>query len=212
MDEELPRLTVETWHEAVPPAAVPVPAQHVPELPTARAVAVVPGHGVVSDLRILGEAQPDGDGVTRVDLVPELDYWRTRIIPGTPVMPRRLELTHVWVEHRLNYDPDAEHQAQQLPSPGDARALLRRVAPAPDQPGSRVPVPARTVPYLHGRRIIQVTPLGFAWDLRAVSEPYQDIEGEIMLNLASAWDYYRWLLTGTPSDPVPVPLYTLWTE
>ncbi|GAA2100531.1 hypothetical protein GCM10009801_73130 [Streptomyces albiaxialis] len=212
MSEDLPHLRVETWHQAVPPAAVPVPAAHVAELHRARAIASLPGIGLLHDLRVLGEARRDADGTDRLDLVPELDYWRTRITPERPVIPRRVDVDRVWIEHRLDYEPDEDQEQRPVPPPGDAGALLRRLAPGPDQPGARTPVPARTVAHLHGRRIIQATPLGFAWDLRAVSEPY-DTDGEIVLNLTSAYDYHRLLLTGqAPDDLTPCPLYLLWTE
>ncbi|UNZ22311.1 hypothetical protein [Streptomyces sp. 891-h] len=206
-DEEgkLPPIRIETWDQAVPPAAVPVPARHAAELHRARAIASVPGTGILHDMRVLGEPTHE-DGDLRVDLVPELDYWRTRILGQHPA-PLRLPLDQVWIEHRLPFDPDESRE----PRPGEGAGLMRRLAPGPEQPGARIPVPARTVPHLHGRRIIQTTPLGFCWDLRAISEPYDDGDA-ITLRLTSAHHYYRWLLTRADPETTPVPLYVLWTE
>lgn len=211
--DELPELRVETWWQAVPPPAVPVPARHCAELNRERAIAAVPDVGLLHDMRVFGNSRRDRDGVEHVDLVPELDYWRTRLTPGSAVTPRRFPLDQVFIEHRLEAVLDADGQAQpHTHSPGDAAALLRRVAAGPEQPGARTPAPARTVTHLHGRRIIQVTPSGFGWDLRAVSEPYEDTGGEIRLALTSAHDYYRWLVTGQQPEITPIPLYVLWTE
>ncbi|MFE0107100.1 hypothetical protein, partial [Streptomyces sp. NPDC059009] len=123
---------------------------------------------------------------------------------------RRVPLDRLFLEHRLEYDP--EHPTAASPPQADPNSVLRRLAPRPDLPGVRAPMPARSVTHLHGRRIIQVNPLGFAWDLRAISEPYQNAEGDIVLNLTSAYEYHRWLLTGADPDAVPVALYLLWTE
>lgn len=207
--DELPRLEIEggEWYRAVPPPAIPMPAANMPaELHGARAMLSDTGTGSIYDLRILGDAHR-GDGEPRVDVVPELDYWRTKIQPDRPVHPRRVPLDHVYVEHRLAYEPGAEAK-----TPADADFLLRRLAPRPEQPGARTPIPARSVGTLHGRRIIQVTPLGFRWDLRAVSEPFEDDNHDIVVHLTSAHEYYQWLLTGIDPEPVAIGLYLLWTE
>ncbi|MDJ0345890.1 hypothetical protein QMK19_35240 [Streptomyces sp. H10-C2] len=210
-DEQLPALEVEhgEWYRAVPPPAVPMPAaQMPPDLHGKPAIAVTPGHGLLADLRVLGSVRRDPDGSAWVDVVTEADYWRTQISPGSVTQARPVRLDHLWIEHRLEPDDRA-----QVPGPaGDPQALLRRLAPGPDSPGARTPVPARTVPHLHGRRIIQTTPLGWAWDLRAVTEPYEDDQGDILVNLTSAHDFYRWQITGHPPDVVPCGLYLCWTE
>ncbi|GAA1930647.1 hypothetical protein [Streptantibioticus ferralitis] len=211
--EELPDLEIEggEWYRAVPPPAVPVPARHMPpELHGKPALAVIDGLGALHDLRILGDAHQDQTG-RWVNVVPELDYWRTHITPGTSAPARRVPLDQVWVEHRLPYEASAERPFTAAVPASDPNALLRRLAPGPGTPGGRTPLPARTVPHLHGRRIIQVNPLGFAWNLRAVSEPY-DLDGEITVNVVSAHDYYRWVITGKAPDPTPIALYLLWTE
>ncbi|MFC9431504.1 hypothetical protein [Streptomyces sp. NPDC056987] len=207
--DELPQMEIDggEWYRSIPPPAIPMPAAHVPDLHGARAMAAAPGIGLLHDLRVLGDAHRDSEG-TWANLVPELDYWRTQISRST-VTPRRVPIEHVYVEHRLDHmltvgDPPV--------LAGDANALLRRLTPRPEQPGARTPVPARTVAHLHGRRIIQVTPLGFSWDLRAISEPYENSQHDIVLNVTSAHDYYRWLIAGVKPDPVPIGLYLLWTE
>ncbi|BBG20774.1 hypothetical protein RVR_P233 (plasmid) [Actinacidiphila reveromycinica] len=206
---ELPDLQVDgEWFRAVPPPAVPVPAANIPEPHGQPALVVLPGEGVQHDLRVLGDIHRDGDGKAWLDVVGEADYWRRQINPGSIAQTRRHQIDHVWVEHRL--PPD--NRAVPPPPAGEPQALLRRLAAGPDSPSARTPVPARTVPHLHGRRIIQVTPLGFAWDLRAISEPHESHDGEIVLTLTSAYDYHRWLLTGHAPDGVSIPLYLLWTE
>lgn len=210
--DEMPQLEVAggEWFRAVPPPAVPMPAANMGvDLHGARAIVSEPGVGILHDLRIVGDARYGPTGA-QVDVVPELDYWRSKISPGQ-IAPQPRPLDQVYVEHRLDHDFTATGTSTPT-SAGDPATLLRRLAPRPDMPGVRTPAPARSVAHLHGRRIIQVTPLGFSWDLRAVSEPYQDAAGDIVLNLTSAHDYYRWVITGTAPDVVPIGLYLLWTE
>ncbi|MFH8993142.1 hypothetical protein [Streptomyces sp. NPDC017940] len=207
--DELPRLEIEggEWYRAVPPPAVPMPAANMPpDLHGARAILSDTGTGSIYDLRILGDAHR-GTGNPEVDVVPELDYWRAKIQPDRPVHPRRVPLSQIYIEHRLPYEPGAEPTA-----PAEPAFLMRRLAPRPEQPGARTPVPARSVGTLHGRRIIQVTPLGFRWDLRAVSEPFEDDNHDIVVHLTSAQEYYQWVLAGIDPEPVAIGLYLLWTE
>ncbi|ORT54204.1 hypothetical protein [Streptomyces sp. CB03238] len=214
--DDLPKLEIEggEWYLAVPPPAMPVPAAHLPpELHGKPAMASIPGVGVLHDMRVVGDAHRDSAG-TWLHLVPELDFWRSQYESGQQMAPRRLPIDWVYIEHRLPYEPPSPGDPPPPPPPlaGDPRALLRRLSPRPDLPGGRMPVPARTVGHLHGRRIIQVTPLGFAWDLRAVSEPYEDANHDVVVRLTSVPEYYRWVLTGADPDPAPVNLYLLWTE
>lgn len=207
---ELPRLEITggEWYRAIPPPAVPVPASNTPDLAGRRAIEVADDTGIVADLRVYGDARTEGP-TTWCTVTTELDYWRARVSPGSPVPTRRVPIERLWIEHRLSYTPP--EPGEQPEDPDDRFALFRRLAPAPGSPAARVPVRARMVPNLHGRRIIQVTPLGFQWDLRAISEPY-DRDGEITVNLCSAHDYYRWRITGQPPEPTPLGLYLLWTE
>lgn len=194
------------WFDRTPPPAVPVPAADLlGDLDSRPALLIRSGVGVLSGLRIFGEAY-EHHGRPHVDLQSEEGYWRARLNPGTPAPALRTPLERVRVEYR-----QVDEQAPAPATAADAYEVWDRLAPGPDTPGLRVPVPARTVRHLHGRRIIQVTPLGWAWDLRAISEPY-DLDGDITLNCCSAQDYYRWLIFGTPPPVAPLPLYLLWTE
>lgn len=203
-DELLPRLEVDggDWYEAVPPPVIPVPAPHVPDL-AHRAAMLSTSYAVAHDMRVVTDAQQDHDGVWRVDIAPEIDYWRG-ICDAGPVTYQRVPLPQVWVEQRLTGNhPHA---------PADtATALLRRLTPDAEHPGWRWPEPARTT-RLHGRRLIQVSKLGFAWDLRAVSDPYETPDGTIVVNIASTRDYFRWICTGHAPHVTPVPIYLLWAE
>ncbi|WP_327359798.1 hypothetical protein [Streptomyces sp. NBC_01304] len=214
MEEESSQLRVaDEWYRHVPPPAVPVPAAHMPpDLHGWRAIVSDPDVGVITDLRIIGNIRHDADGGW-ASVLPEIDYWRLQITPERPVYPRQVAVEHVCVENRLPYEPPAAGQtAPSTPSPSDPASLLRRLAPRPDQPGARIPVPARSVGNLHGRPIIQVTPLGFAWNLRAISEPYETEEHDILVNLCGAEHYFRWVITGVRPEHVPMDLYMLWTE
>ncbi|MGW5119174.1 hypothetical protein ACWEQ8_27580 [Streptomyces noursei] len=206
---ELPPLEIEggDWYHAVPPPAVPVPAANLADLDGGRAIETADA-GVLTDLRIVGATSRES-GATFCTVMTELDYWRARLSPGQAVAARSVPIERLWVEHRLAYTPPTP-DSQPRPAP-DGFAIFRRLAPTAGSPTARMPVPARTVPHLHGRRIIQVTPLGFAWDLRAVSEPY-DLDGEVTVNVCSARDYFRWVVTGHRPEPAALGLYLLWTE
>ncbi|MFJ2819104.1 hypothetical protein [Streptomyces sp. NPDC087294] len=213
--DQLPQVEFEgdAWYRAVPPAAVPVPAVHMPsDLHGARAILSDPAVGTVYDLRVLGDIQHHGTTPTAA-VVPEIDYWRTKIYPGRPVHPRHIPLADLSIEHRLPYQPP---EAGELPAPPpqttDPGYLMRRLAPRPDHPGARTPIPARAAGNLHGRRIIQVNPLGFTWDLRAISEPFENDQHDIVVNLTSAHEYYAWLLAGFDPNPKPIGIWLLWTE
>ncbi|MFC9068726.1 hypothetical protein [Streptomyces harbinensis] len=214
---DLPDLEVAggAWYARVPPIAVPVPAAHVADLHGAHAIIRAPGGaGVLYGLRAIGSPRRTSAGLL-LDVVPELDWWRSQIVAGAILTPRSVPLADVWIERRLPQQPADTEQHQEQPeqrSPGTAAALLRRLAPGPGAPTPRTPVPARTVPELHGRRIIQITPERPLWDLRAISEPYQTPDGEITANLTSTRDYHRAVLLGEPAAVVPVPLYLLWVE
>ncbi|MEU8623075.1 hypothetical protein [Streptomyces sp. NPDC048623] len=208
--DELPELTIASgdWMLSVPPPAVPVPAAHVMDLHGRAAMASDPGVGVLHDLRIVGDRDRDF-----VHVVTELDFWRSQYDAARPLNPRRLPIEDVYVEHRLPYEPPSPGATPPPPPPtSNPSALLRRLAPRPDLPGGRTPVPARTAGHIYGRRIIQATPLGFAWDLRAVSEPYDDKALGIVVRLTSVPEFYRWLLTGSDPNYQPVSLHLLWTE
>lgn len=213
--DKLPQVEFEgdAWYRAVPPPAIPMPAVHMPpDLHGERAILADPGIGTICDLRVLGTIRHDASEPS-VAVVPELDYWRTKIQPEHPVYPRHVPLARLYIEHRLPYEPPA---AGELPPPppqaSDAAQLLRRLAPQADQPGARIPIPARSAGSLHGRRIIQTNPMGWAWDLRAISEPYENDKHDIVVNLTSAHEYYAWILTGRDPDPIPIGIWLLWTE
>ncbi|MFI1831319.1 hypothetical protein ACH41E_33470 [Streptomyces sp. NPDC020412] len=209
--EDMPKVgpRADDWYLAIPPPAVPVPAAHASgELHGRPAMVSVPGVGVLHDMRCVGGLHRDG-----VALVPEVDYWRAEFEVGRGLTPQRIDVDHVFIEHRLAYEaPPGSAPPPRPPLPGDPQALLRRISPRPDLPSGRIPVPARTVGHLHGRRIIQVTKLGFAWDLRAVSEPYEDPQHGLAVRLTSVPEYYRWTITGEDPNPVPIGLHLLWSE
>ncbi|GAA2687012.1 hypothetical protein [Streptomyces lunalinharesii] len=208
---DLPPLEIDggDWYHAVPPPAVPVPAANLADLDGQRAIETADA-GVLTDLRIVGATSREG-ATTSCTVTTELDYWRARLSPGQAVAARSVPIDRLWVEHRLAYIPPSSDAQPARSATGDEFAIFRRLAPTANSPAARMPVRARTVSHLHGRRIIQVTPLGFAWDLRAISEPY-DLDGEVTVNVCSARDYYGWVISGRRPEPTALGLYLLWTE
>jgi hypothetical protein len=81
-----------------------------------------------------------------------------------------------------------------------------------DFPASRYPISARLVAGLSGRRVVRVGPSSEQRDLRAVTEPHQNTEGDICVRVTRERDWYRWAWTGQTPKTLEVPVYLLWVE
>jgi hypothetical protein len=99
------------------------------------------------------------------------------------------------------------------PAAGDAvpTDLFARLVSL-DFPAPRYPISARLAPGLSGRRVVRVSPSGEQRDLRAVTEPHQNPDGDICVRVARERDWYRWAWTGQTPKTLEVPIYFIWLE
>ena len=73
-------------------------------------------------------------------------------------------------------------------------------------------MPVRELAQLTGRRLVQADGSRAVRDLRAVTEPYQNHEGDICLRICAEQDWYRWAWSGAAPATREVPIYLLWAE
>jgi hypothetical protein len=95
--------------------------------------------------------------------------------------------------------------------PGTGADIFSRLVSL-DAPPRRDPIPVRDLPGLTGRRIVQADGVRAIRDLRAVTEAYQNHEGDICVRVCVEHDWYRWGWSGTAPSTREVPIYLLWAE
>jgi len=81
------------------------------------------------------------------------------------------------------------------------------------EPPGLVPVPAAVAPEVQDRRVILAEPPGaFRYDMRAVSEPYDDPPDGEYVDVVSEHDWYRSRLRGEPVPTSRYPVDHVWVE
>lgn len=80
------------------------------------------------------------------------------------------------------------------------------------KPPTREPRPATTVPALRGKRVILSTPLGFVYDMRAISSIRSDSNSHGVVEIVSEEDYYRWMYTQERPRSETYPALLVWVE
>jgi hypothetical protein len=189
--------TPETIEPTTPAAIIAVPATGRTDLRGKRLLIGLPGFGWRGDLR--GDAAVIQASRTYVPVLPEHEWYRAeaeQIEVFAPLVP----IDRVWVE---------------IPEIGDAPAQLRNLVSrlvSLDAPPRRDPVPVRDVLSVTGRRVVQADQPNVIRDLRAVTEPYQNTEGDICLRVCTELDWYSWGWSGKPPRTREIPIYMLWLE
>lgn len=79
-------------------------------------------------------------------------------------------------------------------------------------PPARQPRPAAEVPALRGKRVVLSMPDGFVYDMRAVTQIYQDHDGRDVIDIVSEEHYYRWMFTRELPVREPFPSHLVWVE
>ena len=79
-------------------------------------------------------------------------------------------------------------------------------------PPARQPKRAWDVPALRGKRVILSRPWGFVYDVRAVSQIYEDDEGYSVIEVMTEKDYYRWMFSGDRPLSQTYPSQLVWVE
>ena len=185
------------WAVAVPAAIEPVPAAGQRDLRGRRVLVGLPGVGWRGDLR--GDAPVVQASRTYVPVVPEQEWYRAeteQIEVFAPLVP----IERVWVEQPRDSIVDS-----------GTRDLVSRLVSL-DGPARREPVPSRDVAGLTGRRVVRMTERGEVRDLRAVTEPYSGVDGDICVRITTELEWYRWAWSGQPPATVEVPVHLLWAE
>lgn len=163
----------------------------------------VPGLGWRADLR--GDAPVVQGSRTYVPVLPELAWYRAEA-EKTEVFAPLIPIEKVWVE------TIGKASGEQQPELG----LVSRLVSL-DAPPQRPPTAVRDVIGLTGRRVIQ-TPgperkaASDRRDLRATTEPYTSVDGDICVRVTTELDWYRWAWNGQIPKTRAVPVHLLWAE
>ncbi len=182
----------------IPASLIAVPAAGRDDLRGRRVLIGLPGVGWRGGLR--ADSAIVQSARTYVPVLTEHDWYRSeaeRIEVFAPLVP----IERVWVQI-----PDTGG----TPSPVPSDVFSRLVSL--DAPPRRDPVPVRDLPQLTGRRLVQADGRRALRDLRAVTEPYQNAEGDVCLRLCTEVDWYRWGWSGAVPATREVPIYLLWAE
>lgn len=190
------------WLPDEPVPLRPVPAADIRGLRGRRIIIGVPGQGWRYDHR--ADDPVTNDGRTFVPALLEADFYRAeldQIEVFAPLVP----VAQVWVEQP--YAPHS-HERRNPHQPDNLLSRLVTLATPPE----RHPQPAREASPLTGRRVIATTRAGEKRDLRAVTEPYQNEDGDICVRICDEPDWYQWAFTGRPPASNEIPVYLLWAE
>lgn len=186
----------------VPAAILPVPASGRADLRGQRLLVGLPGLGWRADLR--GDTAVVQASRTYVPVLPEHEWYRAEA-EQTEVFAPLVPIDRVWVE---TIEPATTGPSRPEASGHGVFARLVSL----DAPPRRRPVPVRDVALVTGRRVAQAEGSITLRDLRAVTEPYQNGDGDVCVRICSELDWYRWGWSGKPPRTREVPIYLLWAE
>ncbi|MFG2037738.1 hypothetical protein [Dactylosporangium sp. NPDC048998] len=187
--------------ERTPAGIELVPASSLRDLRGRRAVVGLPGLGWRGDLRI-DDAVVQASR-TYVPTLPEQEWYRAEA-EQTEVFAPLVPLERVWVE-----------RVSTAVTPSDGTADLRLVSL--DAPPPRAPRRALDVRAVTGLRVVRVPgPEDKTGkdqrDLRAVTDAYSGVEGDICVRVCREVDWYRWAWSGQAPKTLEVPIHLLWAE
>ncbi|HEX6501248.1 MAG TPA: hypothetical protein VF054_19780 [Micromonosporaceae bacterium] len=188
------------WVPRPPGPIVPVPAAAEADLRGRRVLVGLPGLGWRADLRA-DSALVQGSR-TFVPVLTEQEWYRAEA-EQTEVFAPLVPIERVWVE---TVGPVPRGEATPV-----GRDVFSRLVSL-DAPPRREPVPARDVVGITGRRVVRVGPDGTQRDLRAVTEVYENAEGDVCVRVCAEVDWYRWGWRGQLPRTLEVPMYQLWAE
>lgn len=186
--------------ERTPAGIELVPASTLRDLRGRRAVVGLPGLGWRRDLRI-DDLVVQGSR-TYVPTLPEQEWYRAES-EQTEVFAPLVPLERVWVEQLSS--------AVASPDGADLRLVSL------DAPPPRAPRRARDVGAITGLRVVRVAgPEDKTGkdqrDLRAVTEAYSGVDGDICVRVCREVEWYRWAWSGQAPKTMEVPIHLLWVE
>ena len=186
------------WVPDPPRAIVPLPAAGRDDLRGKRILVGLPGLGWRGDLR--ADAALVQGARTYVPVLTELEWYRAELEQMETFAPL-VPVDRVWVEIPTG-----------KPAGDDGTADLFDRLVTLDSPAPRYPVSARLATGLTGRRVVRMRPSGEQRDLRAVTEPYQNTEGDVCIRVSRERDWYQWAWSGKTPNTMEVPVYLVWVE
>jgi hypothetical protein len=188
----------ETTEPVTPASILAVPASSRTDLRGRRVLIGLPGVGWRSDLR--GDSIVMQASRTYVPVLTEHEWYRAEA-EQTEVFAPLVPIERVWAEV---VDTSGEHRA-------GGRDVLSRLVSL-DAPPRRDPVPVSDVAPISGRRVVQAEGAVALRDLRAVTEPFLNSDGDICVRVCAELDWYRWAWSGRTPWTREVPIYLLWAE
>jgi hypothetical protein len=189
----------ETAEPVTPASIVAVPASSRTDLRGRRLLIGLPGVGWRGDLR--GDSVVTQASRTYVPVLTEHEWYRAEA-EQTEVFAPLVPIERVWVE--------VIEMAGILPSTRGRDVLSRLVSL--DGPPRRDPVPVSELALITGRRVVQAEGAVALRDLRAVTEPYLNADGDICVRVCAELDWYWWAWSGRTPRTREVPIYLLWAE
>lgn len=181
-----------------PPPLTPVEAVRCFDMRGARVLVGSSGLGWRGDLR--ADDPLMHEGTLMVPVLNESDFYRSED-EGSEAMAALHPADAVWVEKP---DPDSERKTA-------PRHLFERLVDV-DSPPVRYPTPASETPGLTGRRVWNWRGGEFAFDLRCVTEAFENSDGDIAVKVCGERDWYRWARTGKTPAVEEALIHLVWTE
>ena len=87
-----------------------------------------------------------------------------------------------------------------------------RIAQTIGAPAPREPIEVTAAVETRGQRVIVQRPTGFMYDVRAVSNPEIDAQGNLVVRVTTEEAYYRWLILGERPQAQEYPVRFLHLE
>jgi hypothetical protein len=203
-DDDLPDWDLIAGNSERMPAGIElVPAGSMDNLRGGRAMVGLPGQGWRGDLRI-DDAVVQASR-TYVPVLPEQEWYRAEA-EQTEVFAPLVPIERVWVERITS-----------KVAPGNSVPDLIERLVSLDAPPPRAPRPIRAAGAVTGLRVVRLPgPADKAGkderDLRAVTEPYNNAEGDICVRVCTELDWYRWAWSGQAPKTLELPIYLVWVE
>jgi hypothetical protein len=191
-------LTPEAAEPVTPASILAVPASSRTDLRGRRVLVGLPGVGWRGDLR--GDSVVTQASRTYVPVLTEHEWYRAEA-ERTEVFAPLVPIERVWAEV-----VDTSGQT----NTGRHDVLSRLVSL--DNPPRRDPVPVSELALVSGRRVVQAEGAVALRDLRAVTEPYLNTDGDICVRVCTELDWYRWAWSGRTPRTREVPIYLVWVE
>jgi hypothetical protein len=186
------------WAPLPPRPIVLTPVTEGVDLRGRRVLVGLPGLGWRADLR--ADDRVVQGSRTYVPVIPEHEWYRAEA-EQTEVFAPLVPADRVWVETLGERDE----------APFVRADVISRLVTL-DVPAHRTPVPVVEADAVSGRRVVQVLDAAERRDLRAVTEVYTSVDGDICVRVTAEAEWYRWAWNGQAPKTQEIPVHLLWIE